>query len=257
MIEAYIKVDNNLCIGCLACLRDCPQGEFRIKDGHVFVTSKRCIKCGHCFAVCPTGAISTLKSNEVISVIEKPTRLEPAILLDLLRQRRTIRQFDTSLVPDNVLTMILEAGRITHTGRNRQGLIFSVLRDHRDEVETIGLQLFRRIKSIGSPFSAYLRQKNLPDDFFFYGAPLVIVISGKHEADAIFAAANMEYMAETFGLGVLHSGFFTIAANYSRKLRVLLKIPPKNKALATLVLGYPNVHFYRTVSRDPLNVTYL
>ena len=55
----------------------------------------------------------------------------------------------------------------------------------------------------------------------------------------------MEFVAEANGLGVLYSGFFTMAANASRGIRKALAIPGGKKAAMTLVLGYPDVKYLR------------
>ena len=67
----------------------------------------------------------------------------------------------------------------------------------------------------------------------------------------------MEYVAEANGLGVLFSGYFTMAANTSFKIKKALKIPKGKHAAMTLVLGYPDVRFLRTVQREPLDVKFL
>jgi len=67
----------------------------------------------------------------------------------------------------------------------------------------------------------------------------------------------MEFAAEANGLGVLYSGFFTMAANSSRKIKKILDLPKGKKVITTLVLGYPKVKYHRSVQREKLNVKYL
>ena len=91
----------------------------------------------------------------------------------------------------------------------------------------------------------------IDDDFFFKGAPLVISILSKDKVSASLAASNMALMAESCGLGVLYSGFFTVAANHSLALRKTLNLKDKANIVTTLVLGYPNVSYHRTVQKRP------
>ncbi len=93
--------------------------------------------------------------------------------------------------------------------------------------------------------------------FFFFQAPAVIVILAQDKTNGILAAQNMEFVAEANGLGVLYSGFFTMAANMSRKIKKAIGDPKRKKVAMTLVLGYPNVKFLRLTPHKELDVKYM
>ena len=48
---------------------------------------------------------------------------------EVVRRRRSIRRFQDRPVPEDVLTEILEAGRLAPSGGNRQGFHFGVVTD--------------------------------------------------------------------------------------------------------------------------------
>ena len=52
-----IEIKKELCIGCGACVKDCPGKALAIEDGKA-VYKKECIHCGHCVAICPVNAVS-------------------------------------------------------------------------------------------------------------------------------------------------------------------------------------------------------
>lgn len=73
------------------------------------------------------------------------------------------------------------------------------------------------------------RNNTIDDQFFFFNAPIVIVILAKNKTNGILAAQNMELVAEANHLGVLFSGFFTMAANASHKIKKAIQVPRGKK----------------------------
>jgi ferredoxin len=52
-----VKVDNEKCIGCGACLDACPVNALEIINGKA-VINNNCAECGACISACPIEAIS-------------------------------------------------------------------------------------------------------------------------------------------------------------------------------------------------------
>ena len=257
MVEHVIKIDRERCIGCGMCKKDCAAHNIEMRHGMPYVITDDCIQCGHCVAVCPKEAISIGGYEEALPVQTKETRLDPAQVLDVIRFRRTVRQFQDKAVPAEVLEQILEAGRLTHTAKNLRDVSFVVLDKEKDKFEGMAVKLFRRIKPFAGLFSSMVRRNQVDDHFFFFHAPLVIVIVAKDRTNGVLAAQNMEFVAEAGGLGVLFSGFFASAVNVSNKIKKALGIPKGKKAAAVLVLGYPKVKYHRAVPREKIDVKYL
>ena len=102
-----------------------------------------------------------------------------------------------------------------------------------------------------------IKRTNITDDFFFFEAPIAIVIASKDPINGALAAQNMEFVAEANGLGVLYSGFFSMAANHSRQIKRILELPKGKKVITTLVLGYPKVKYQRSVQREKSDIKFL
>ena len=136
-----------------------------------------------------------------------------------------MRHFTAEDVSSELVAQIIEAGRYTPSGSNRQDVSYVVLRENIDEYEAIAISLFRRLKNLADAFTDKYRRISINDHFLFKSAPIVVVIKSKNLIDGALAASSMELMAQTLNLGVLYSGFFTRLARLSGKLRRKLSGP--------------------------------
>ncbi len=250
-----VSIDAEKCIGCGLCVKDCVGFDIELVNGKAVAGGKSCIGCGHCEAICPNGAIKIRGFEDETMEFEEQVRLDPNQLLDAIKTRRTIRQFTNQKVPKEVLDMIFEAGRMAPTGTNSQGTRYVLLDAKKDECEAVAVNMFSRIFKIGKKLIPQLSSMKIGPHFFFKKAPVVIVIFGNDTVSASLAAENMAFMAEAHGLGVLFSGFFTMCVNMSPKIRKIMGISKKPKAVTTLVIGYPAVKYHRTPHRKSLQLT--
>lgn len=252
-----IRIDPEQCIGCGLCKGDCPTGNLVLEGNRAKVIAQGCILCGHCVAICPKAAVSITGFDEPPEEIEQPAGLDPQTLLKALKTRRSIRQFANRRVATEIIAQILEAGRLTPTGGNTQDVSFLVLQEGIGRCEKAAVQLFRRLLPVAKLVSPAAKRTAVDDHFFFKNAPVAIAVVSKNRINGALAAANMALMAEACGLGVLYSGFFSMAANGSRTLRKLLGLKRGEKAVTTLVLGYSSVTYYRTAQKEAASVRML
>ena len=116
-------------------------------------------------------------------------------------------------------------------------LYTSVLDRKKEELEREAVRTFRKLKVFADWFSPMARRVTIDEHFFFFRAPVVIVILSETKLNGALAAQNMEFAAEANGLGVLFSGFFTMAANASPKIKKALEVSKGKKVVTTLVMG--------------------
>lgn len=257
MKQHQVVINTNKCIGCGLCAKVCVAHNIAIKKKKAETVLNDCIMCGQCTAVCPKKAISLSGYDSGQIDKSEDIHLKPGEVLDVIRFRRSIRRFKEKEVKREAIEQILEAGRLTHTAKNMQDVSFVVLSQEKNRIEQMAVGLFRRLKPLANLLSPMARHNRIDENFFFWGAPVVIVILAKDRTNGILAAQNMEFVAEAHGLGVLFSGYFTMAANASHRIKRALKVPKDKRVAMTLVLGYPDVKFLRSVQRKKLDARYM
>jgi NAD-dependent dihydropyrimidine dehydrogenase PreA subunit len=80
-----IRIDDERCTGCGACVEACPTGVIRLTEGaagiHAEIDEERCQECRACVEVCPEEAIiSEVKpiiEGELVQVKATPVLVEP------------------------------------------------------------------------------------------------------------------------------------------------------------------------------------
>lgn len=252
-----VLIDREKCVGCGQCVKDCVAGILKVEDGCAVVNANTCIECGHCYAVCPTEAVSIPDMQPGGGEFVPFTDIDSDILLQAMKSRRSVRQFQNREVEEEKIQKILEAGRFCPTGSNSQNIHYTILGSKQDEIESICVDFFRKGAQSANKVFDFAKRFHIDDHFFFKGAPLVIVVSGKGHVDAALASSYMEIMANSLGLGVLYSGFFVMCSKMVWKVAKRLNLPKGYKAVTCMVIGYPAVSYRRIPGRKPLKVTKL
>ncbi|MEG0239620.1 nitroreductase family protein [Anaerorhabdus sp.] len=255
-MEHLIQI-NSTCIGCNLCIIDCPSNNIILINQKASIIQQNCIHCGHCVAICPKQAVSiTGFDDEPIELTNQP-RLDPNLLMQVYQSGRSTRNFKDTHISQEIIHQLIEAGRYSPSATNAQDVSYIIIQNKINEIENIAIHLFKKCLPFVKMFYAPAKRIQIDNHFFFKKAPLVILIVSRNNTNGMISTTRMALMAESLGLGVLYSGFFTIATKLSRKLRHHLKLKSGERVVATLVLGYPHVNYHRTTQKEAVNITAL
>jgi nitroreductase len=142
--------------------------------------------------------------------------------MELLRTRVSIRKYRSDPIPENILTQILEAGRLTPSGKNIQPYYFIVVKDP----ET---------------------KKKLDLNTNTMEAPVIIVgvvdpTQGRCSvSDGIIAFEHIVLAAHNFGLGACWKGtYLGHLPERAETIKEALNVPNHFECVAYTPIGYPD-----------------
>jgi len=195
--------------------------------------------------------------------------------------RRSIRNYKTTDVPENLLQRLLQVAIHAGTASNGQTEQFIVLRDRQkinnleilvvNSLWNVGLKYFgnrllRKIfeykygKELIKQYVSYHRiikdhlKNNEITGLIFRNAPIVILVHGVKknflaQTNCALAIRNIELLAEAMGLGTCWVGFLPTAAHKTKQIDRSLNLPKGNTVLGALMLGYPKYSYKYKIPR--------
>ena len=205
-----VEIDERYCIGCRRCVDDCVGANLEV-EGVTARVKGLCILCGHCVAVCPTGAVSIQATIWLMwrHACPPARAVDPRTMLQVVKSRRSVRDYLPNTIEQDTLRLVLEAGRYTATAKNAQGCRFIVVQDELDELKRLvwdGIEGMLALPAADKPRWVKLYKPFLVDaqaglqDFLFRNAPAVAFVAAERADDAGLAAQNMELVAASLGL---------------------------------------------------------
>lgn len=157
--------------------------------------------------------------------------------LENIFKRRSIRAYQRRQIEEEALELILRAGLCAPTGKNRQGVIFTVLQG--EKLEVLGAAVRTALKS-AQPTAA------VPDDYCcYYHAPTLIIATVDRDnplgaCDCACALENMMLAASSLGLAScwINQVRPTCDNPRVRQLFASYGIPGNHIAYGSVALGY-------------------
>ena len=258
---SVITIDKNKCVQCGACVKDCVVKVLTMQsDGFPAMLAENeryCLNCQHCLAVCPAEAVTCngISADKCggIGPLPPPDQMD-----NLLRQRRSIRQFKGENVDEQTMKSLIDSLAWTPTGCNVHNLHFTVVRNkeemdffRRKMQDTLRFLIRTGILKLFYPnFKRYMNEVENGIDVIFRNAPHMIVASALkkspcREADPWIALSYFDLLAQSLNVGTCWCGFAVHALKWVPALRRRLDIPKGYEVSAVLLFGIPDVTYQR------------
>jgi len=267
---ALLKIDESTCTRCGLCAATCP-GYFIYSRENSFPDQRPeidmdCVRCGHCVAVCPSGSLTHLDLPlEQCTAIEKSLDVSFAQVAQLIKGRRSIREFKNSRVLPEDIERIIEVAHYAPTGHNDQDVRWLVITNPPmiKRLSTIGLEWMRwtvtNIPGMEPMIGGLLKLQESGKDAFLRDAPAVVFTFGPKNSpissiDCVSAAAYFDLTAVGAGLGCCWNGLLLVAATSFPAMIEAVAIPKDFTPYGCLMVGYPKYRYQRVPPRKPASI---
>jgi nitroreductase/ferredoxin len=261
-------IDKSKCKRDGICEQECPARIIQLPEGKSFPEivpggEETCLDCGHCVAVCPHGALSHERiSIESSPAIREELRIDENQALQFLRSRRSIRHFLDKPVEAEKIRRLIEAARYAPTGGNSQLVEWLVLSDKSRIKEIAGLTIDWLRQVLKDP-SIVAASPYLPmvvaawdagNDSVLRDAPSLVIAMAPRAAmnglvDLTLALSYLDLLAPAMDLGTCWAGLLQGALLSSPSVKTAVGIPEPYPHHYPMMLGYPELKYYRLPER--------
>jgi nitroreductase/NAD-dependent dihydropyrimidine dehydrogenase PreA subunit len=265
-----IEIDKETCNKCGICAKMCSIIYF--KEGsyphQVPGTDEFCIRCGHCVGICPTGSLTHKEMpREQTPVIKKSLVISFAQCAQLIKSRRSIREFKDKDVPREEIERIIDVARYAPTGHNFQEVRWLVINDrvYMRKLAAIGTDWLRFMvassKQFATLFGRITQALDAGIDVFIHNAPAAVIVYAEKNntiaaTDCAIALGYFDLAAKSAGLGCCWGGFFYISAGSYPPMIEAVALPEGFAPYGALMVGYPKYKYVRIPARKAARIIY-
>ena len=263
-------IDETRCVRCGLCVKECPRGAIASgKEGlpeSAEAGSEKCMHCLHCVMVCPRGAVS-VDGTDPSKCPPEGAKPDFTSMLNLVRERRSIRRYKQENVPPGKIDALMDAMRCVPAGVNFHALHFSVI-DNILTMNDFRNAMYSRITSLFETEEGrikFARFKDMADaiksggDPVFRTAPHAVMVSCSSSApcvtaDPVIALSYFELLAKSQGTGTCWCGWLYLALKYLvPEMIERLNIPQGYELSYAMLFGIPDVQFLRYAPLPPVS----
>jgi nitroreductase/NAD-dependent dihydropyrimidine dehydrogenase PreA subunit len=279
-----IEVNPDLCKRCFTCTQTCPILIFAKKDEESIPeilddNLQFCLVCGHCAAICPAGAIThdSFPPGSIVPV-RKEELPSTEQMIEMLRMRRSIREFKDKPVERELIEKVIDVARCAPSDHNRQSTEYIVVQERStlDKIVQLSINYYEGLVEMLQSTAPQGEKK--PDfllelegfvdilhtgkDLILSNAPLFIAFHAEEGAgfqaeNAVLSLCYTTLAGMALGLGSYFTGFVVMACRADKAIPELLSLPDNNQIYGALAMGYPKFKYKNWIVRRPAKVEWI
>ncbi|MHB8110474.1 MAG: nitroreductase family protein [Syntrophorhabdaceae bacterium] len=290
MGDNLISINQDKCKKDGLCIRICPKVFSPDITGiPIAARPQFCNGCGHCLLICPAGAIQIRDiSSDRIHPVEAGLLPSFEQVREMIRARRSIRNFLGKPVDKELIEKIIDAARLAPSAKNTQSTRFTVIQDPEvlKKIAVMSAQwIGRSARKLRNPvirtiflmrglitkdeFDRWISQYEMTAhnmekgiDTILYNAPLLILFhSAKRtrfaDVNANLALQNATFAGHALGIGSFYTGYVVSACTHDRAIPDMLGIPRGHRVFAGLAMGHTRVAFKHWIDRTKDDVKWI
>lgn len=169
-------------------------------------------------------------------------------VLEAIKKRRSVRAYESTPVPKDVINTIIDAGNEAPSSHNTQPWRFVVVegrRVHEKLIQTAipnAKKIFESMKDTDiSRYESLMKRFNEMEDPIYYSAPVILFVIGHGvyaDHSCPLVCQNIMLAAYSLGLGSCYVGFGSMVTD-NTEIRNILKLKDDEKIFGPIIIGYP------------------
>jgi len=170
-------------------------------------------------------------------------------MLDMIRERRSVRAYEAKKIPEDIIKAVIESGNHAPSGMNSQPWRFVVVQEsglRRRLLETAMPNVKKMLEHVkrSNPerHEAIMKRFEAMEDPIYYSAPAIIFVIGRGnyaELSCPLACENMMLAAFSLGLGSCWVHFGSLVTDSLEITEEVLELKDDEKIFGPIVFGYP------------------
>lgn len=293
-----ITIDQELCKACGICGNVCPRyiPETIRENGsnRTRVSQERihlCMGCGQCGAVCPNAAIEVDGLNKAGFAPVEPCDISERQMLQLLRQRRSVRRYKKKPVSRAEIDRIIDAVSSSPigTGRSTTGVIVVDDPQTIDKMSRLVYAAYEDLgKKLNNPIARFFMKRKMGRSNFravrgfvmpgmewyirwyregrsnevFRDCPALMLFHSPIDEpigseNCIVAAYQAIIMAQVLNIGACFNGLIPPVCNRVPEIKNLIGLSDGREVYSSITLGYSKYEFKRVIPRTLAEVRYI